>query len=91
MSQKSLLIIELFYNKIPNTSLVNVFQKNMTIIVKAFDDTFSQIVYARESYKYYEILSGVKFVPNFTNDASGATVLYLDKLNDHIEAKLNWH
>lgn len=59
------------------------------IIVKAFDDTFSQIVYARESYKYYEILSGVKFVPNFTNDASGATVLYLDKLNDHIEAKLN--
>lgn len=59
------------------------------IIIKAFDDTFSQIVYARGSYKYNELLSGVKFIPNFSHDANGETVLYLDKLNDYVEAKLN--
>lgn len=59
------------------------------IIIKAFDDTFCQTVYSRNSYKYNELISGVKFVPNFTNDVDGATVLYLDKLNDHIPAPLN--
>jgi len=59
------------------------------IIIKAFDDTFCQTVYSRGSYKYTELLSGVKFVPNFTNSDDGGTVLYLDKLNDHIPAPLN--
>ena len=59
------------------------------IIIKAFDDTFCQTVYSRNSYKYNELLSGVKFIPNFSTDSNGATVLYLDKLNDHIPAPLN--
>lgn len=59
------------------------------IVIKAFEDTFSQTVYARGSYKCSEILSGVKFVPNFATDESGDIVLFLDKLNDHIPAPLN--
>ncbi len=59
------------------------------IIIKAFDDTFCQTVYSRGSYKSNELLSGVKFVPNFANDPDGSTVLFLDKINDHIPAPLN--
>lgn len=59
------------------------------IIIKAFDDTFCQTVYSRGSYKYTELLTGVKFVPNFESDEHGGSVLFLDKLNDHIPAPLN--
>lgn len=59
------------------------------IIIKAFDDTFSQTVYSRNSYKYNELIYGAKFSPNFETEESGATVLYIDRINKYHPAELN--
>jgi len=51
------------------------------VIVKAFDETFSQWVYARYSYRHDEILWGARFLPAFFIDRSGDIVLELDRVN----------
>jgi inward rectifier potassium channel len=52
------------------------------VLIHAFDDTFSQMVNARSSYRFDEILWGYKFVPAFHNDENGRLVLDLAKM-DH--------
>lgn len=59
------------------------------ILVKAFDDSFSQNVYRRYSYTYRELKWGAKFPVIWERDHDGKTVLHLEKLNDTIEAPLN--
>lgn len=54
------------------------------ILVKAFDDTFSQTVYSRSSYSSHEILWGAKFLPMFSLLESGKTRLDL-RLIDTVE------
>jgi inward rectifier potassium channel len=52
------------------------------VLIKAFDDTFAQTVYARSSYKSGEIAWGRRFVPMTTpRDASGMAVLDLTLLD----------
>jgi len=57
--------------------------------LKAFDDTYSQTVYARHSYKFNEVIWGAKFTPMFHSDEhSNATVLELDKIGVFENAEL---
>ena len=54
----------------------------LIVNIKAFDESFSQTVYARTSYKHNEIISGAKFVPAIVPDADGSILLQLDKISD---------
>jgi len=64
------------------------------ILLKAFDDTFSQLVHTRFSYKYNEVVWGASFKNIFIDDKPGITAIDLDKLSDietldNIEADKN--
>lgn len=52
------------------------------ILVKGFDDTFSQVVHSRYSYRYDEIEWGAKFVPAFHIDSNGDVVVQVDHISD---------
>jgi inward rectifier potassium channel len=52
------------------------------VLLKAFDDTFSQTIYSRSSYHTNEILWGRKFLPMFTVAADGRTLLDYRKIDD---------
>jgi len=50
------------------------------IIIKAFDDTFSQNVYVRSSYQFDEIIWNAKFEPMFYFDDEGDVIIDRDLL-----------
>jgi inward rectifier potassium channel len=52
------------------------------VLVRGFDDTFNQVVNARSSYRYDEILWSRRFAPAFHNDDHGHLVLDLAKMDD---------
>lgn len=52
------------------------------ILLKAFDDTFSQTIYSRTSFHSNEILWGKKFKPMFHLKADGQTLLDLRLINE---------
>ncbi|MGA2479972.1 MAG: ion channel [Spirochaetia bacterium] len=52
------------------------------VLIRGFDDTFSQVVNARTSYRHDEILWGYRFRPAFHNDEHGHLVLDLSKIDD---------
>lgn len=58
-------------------------EAGFTILLRAFDDTFSQTVHARTSYQYDDIVWGAKFKPIFNREADGGIVLDVSKINDH--------
>jgi inward rectifier potassium channel len=51
------------------------------VLLKAFDDTFSQTVYSRTSYHFNEILWGKRFLPMFNVKPNGQTILNLSKID----------
>ena len=53
------------------------------ILIKGFDDTFSQTVNVRYSYRPDEIVWGAKFVPAFLVDPGGDLVLELDRIHQN--------
>jgi inward rectifier potassium channel len=55
-------------------------QAEVLILVKGFDDTFSQTVHSRYSYRYDEIVWGARFAPAFQIDQAGDMVLEVDKV-----------
>jgi inward rectifier potassium channel len=55
-------------------------QAEVMILIKAYDDTFSQTVLARSSYTHREIQWNVRFEPAFYVDRDGGMVLELPKL-----------
>lgn len=56
------------------------------VMLKGFDDVFSNIVQQRTSYTYQEILFDRKFVPMYRESEDGqTTILELHKLNVHKE------
>jgi inward rectifier potassium channel len=57
-------------------------QAEVLILVKAYDDTFSQTVLTRHSYRHDEILWGGRFAPAFSVDARGDLVLDIRKLSE---------
>lgn len=57
-------------------------QAEVLILVKAYDDTFSQTVLTRHSYRHDEIMWGGRFAPAFSVDARGDLVLDISKLSE---------
>jgi inward rectifier potassium channel len=57
------------------------------ILIKGFDDTFSQTVHARYSYRYDEVKWGARFAPAFEVDKEGDIVLDVDKVGALAELK----
>jgi inward rectifier potassium channel len=73
-----------------NSPLSNMTQQELldnegafAILLRAFDDTFSQTVHSRRAYKADEIIWGAKFKPVFERDPEGRIVLDLSRINDH--------
>ena len=58
-------------------------QAEFVVLVKGFDDTFSQIVHSRYSYRYDEIRWQAKFQPAFEIDASGDLILNVDRVGSN--------
>jgi len=58
------------------------------VLVRGFDDVYSNIVLKRTSYTYEEIQYNRKFKPMYRESDDGkTTILELHKLNEHIEIK----
>lgn len=55
-------------------------QAEVVVMMRGYDETFGQVVYARYSYRYDEILWGVKFSAAFEIDPEGDLVLAVDKV-----------
>lgn len=52
------------------------------ILLKGFDDTFSQTVHARSSYKHDEVVVGAKFDTIYGTDVDGKTTIDLHKIHN---------
>jgi inward rectifier potassium channel len=52
------------------------------ILIQGFDDTFSQVVHARYSYRHDEIIWGAKFAPAFKIDTKGGLVVQVDHIDE---------
>ena len=55
-------------------------QAEFVILIKGFDDTFSQTVHARYSYRYDELQWQAKFQPAFEIDDNGDMILNVDRV-----------
>jgi inward rectifier potassium channel len=58
-------------------------EAGFAILLRAFDDTFSQTIHSRTAYQYNEIVWNAKFKPIFDRDADGRIILDLSKISDH--------
>ncbi|MBS1667669.1 MAG: transporter [Bacteroidetes bacterium] len=59
------------------------------VLVRAFDDVYSNIVLQRTSYTFEEIRFNAKFVPMYReSEDKNTTIVELDKLNDYIQVPL---
>jgi len=65
-------------------------KEDMEILVsfKAYDDTFSNQVHTRLSYKSNDLVWGAKFVMMFEQQEDGSTVHYLNKISDFDRVEL---
>ncbi len=61
---------------------------SFVILLKAFDDTFSQTVHSRTSYQFEDIVWGAKFRPAFDRDDEGRIVLDLSRISDFDKVEL---
>ena len=52
------------------------------ILIRGYDDTFSQEVHARSSYLLENVIWGAKYVRMFETDADGEIILDLNKISD---------
>ena len=75
------------YNKTPE--YLEEINAEFLVLVKGFDDTFSQTVHSRVSYDHDELLWGKKFIKNFHEHEDGTFVVEIDKISDCQDAQLN--
>lgn len=61
-------------------------QAEVMVLVKAWDETFSQTVHQRISYRYDEIVWNARFAPAFAIDGNGDMVLDIDRLSAYQES-----
>jgi inward rectifier potassium channel len=57
-------------------------EAELLVMIKGFDDSFSQTVITRSSYKYNEIEWDTKFIRAFSTDETGETIVDLEKLSE---------
>jgi inward rectifier potassium channel len=60
----------------------------LLVLITGFDDSFNQVVNARTSYRWDEIVWGARFVPAFHADDHGELVLDLTKIDDTVPTGL---
>ncbi len=77
----------------PESPLYNVKEEDMEILdaemiinIKAIDDTYVQQIYARNSYKWQEMVWGARFEPIITLAPDGRTAIDMRKLSSYIPA-----
>lgn len=58
-------------------------QAAFSVLLKAFDDTFSQTVHSRTSYQYSDMVWDAKFVQMFDRADNGMIVLDMSKISDY--------
>ena len=58
-------------------------QAEFVVLIKGFDDTFSQVVHSRYSYRFDEIRWQAKFQPAFEINAAGDLILNVDRVGSH--------
>jgi inward rectifier potassium channel len=58
-------------------------EAGFAVLLRAFDDTFSQTVHSRTFYTAEDMKWGAKFKPVFDRDPNGRIVLDLSKISDH--------
>jgi inward rectifier potassium channel len=58
-------------------------QAEFLILIKGYDDTFSQTVQARYSYRYDEVVHGARFTPAFEIDDKGDIDVHVNRVSDH--------
>jgi inward rectifier potassium channel len=58
-------------------------QAGFSVVLKTFDDTFSQTVHSRTTYQYDDLVWDAKFKPAFERDDDGRVVLDLSKISAH--------
>ncbi|HTD97671.1 MAG TPA: ion channel [Mucilaginibacter sp.] len=58
------------------------------VLLKAFDDTFSQTINSRTAYTHDDIVWGAKFKPAFERDEDGRIVLDLSRISEFDKAQL---
>jgi inward rectifier potassium channel len=56
-------------------------QAEFIVLIKAFDDTFSQSIYQRTSYIAGEVQWGVRFTPMTSPGADGVLEMDVDRLD----------
>jgi len=54
----------------------------LLILLEGFDDTFSQVVHSRYSYRHDEVIWGARFVPSFKVDGKGDLVVEMDRISE---------
>jgi inward rectifier potassium channel len=52
------------------------------ILLQGFDDTFSQVVHSRYSYRHDEFVWGAKFTPAFKVDPKGGLIVEVDHIDE---------
>ena len=70
-----------FFGKTPED--LRRMQAEIIILIKAFDETFSQVVHNRHSYRIDEFVWGAKFKSAFDVGANGEIILELNRLGDY--------
>ena len=64
-------------------------QMEVIVIIKAFDDHFSNVVQQRTSYSYKQVVYGAKFLPMFERAPDGNyTIMELNKINAYELVKM---
>ncbi len=59
-------------------------QAEVMILIKGFDDSFSQVVHTRYSYRWDEIQWSARFAPAFTTAPEGYMILHVGKVGDTV-------
>ncbi len=68
--------------KTMNPAFLTNSEAEFIVMLKAFDDSFSQTVHSRTSYTDEEVIWGAKFISAISSDENGINVLALNKMDD---------
>jgi inward rectifier potassium channel len=60
---------------------IKMFEPEILILIKGFDDTFSQVVHSRYSYTADEIIWNAKFIRAFNNEENGDIIFKIDDIH----------
>ncbi|MBK0381058.1 ion channel [Mucilaginibacter segetis] len=58
-------------------------EASFSVLLKAFDDTFSQTVHSRSSYQYNDMVWNASFIRMFERAPDGRIILDMSKINDY--------